>query len=241
MTGSLKRIAFIPDCHVPFEDKEAFDLVVRVLEKWKPHILVVLGDFWDFYSVSSHQKSKRMQLVDELEAGKERLWELSNLAPKKYFVEGNHEFRLARYISDRAPELHGWGERPADICRAYGWEYTPYRAHTKIGKLYITHDVGHAGKHALTQSQAAFEGNLVIGHTHRIASLVTGSVRGDTHVAHMFGWLGDFRTVDYMHKAKMREWSHGFGIGYIEKDGVVHLQAVPIVNGTCVVEGKLYK
>jgi hypothetical protein len=59
----------------------------------------------------------------------------------------------------------------------------------------------------------------------------------------MFGWLGNVDEVDYMHRVKAKkEWSLGFGIGYLDKStGVVYVQPVPIVNYTAVVEGVLYK
>ena len=44
-----------------------------------------------------------------------------------------------------------------------------------------------------------------------------------------------------MHEAKASDWVKGFGIGYLEpQTGIVHLQPVPIVNGRCVVNGKLF-
>lgn len=239
----MKRIFIWPDAHVPFEDKRCFNLALKVCKSFKPDIQVILGDFWDFYSVSFHSKERRgPKLADELEAGKVRLEEITKLGGKrKVFVCGNHEYRLDRYIADRAPELAGWGLSPKDIVMELGWEFIPYKDFAKIGKLHVTHDVGHAGKTALVASQAAYEGNLVIGHTHRMGTFYTGSVRGDHHVAMSPGWLGSEKKVGYMYKAKLREWQHGFGYGYLEDNGTVHLRCAPIVKNKCVVEGKLYK
>ena len=43
-----------------------------------------------------------------------------------------------------------------------------------------------------------------------------------------------------MHRIKMmRDWAHGFGVGYMTPEGVVHLAPVPIVGNACVVNGEL--
>ena len=54
--------------------------------------------------------------------------------------------------------------------------------------------------------------------------------------------VGDAEAADYMHHMKARkDWALGFGIGYLdEKTGLVYIVPVPIVNRTCVLEGKLY-
>jgi hypothetical protein len=86
----------------------------------------------------------------------------------------------------------------------------------------------------------AFQGNVVIGHTHRMAYNVEGSARGKPHVGAMFGWLGDFDALDYCHRIRARrDWVHGFGIAYVEPSGNVHLQPCPIVEGKVLIEGKL--
>ncbi len=44
-----------------------------------------------------------------------------------------------------------------------------------------------------------------------------------------------------MHRIKaIKDWTLGFGIGYLDtKTGIVYLSPVPIVKGTCMIEGKL--
>jgi hypothetical protein len=119
-----------------------------------------------------------------------------------------------------------------------GWECVEYRQHLKIGKMHFTHDVGHAGIYAHRQSRMAYEGNVVIGHCHRLAMEVAGTSKGPAHVGIMLGWLGDKGAIDYMHAAKASQWTLGFGVAYHERDtGNVHVTPVPIVDYRCVVEG----
>ena len=246
MGMSLERIVFIPDTHVPFHNKKAFNLVKKVIKTLGVNTMVTLGDFADFYSVSSHSKDpkRKLNLLQEINAVNKALDELDALGcKKKYYIEGNHEWRYARYIRDKAPELSEMNSIPKMFrLKERGWKFTPYMEHTTIGKLHLTHDTGKAGKTAHSAARADFgEKNVVIGHTHRMAYDVTGCVTGKTHVAAMFGWLGDTRQIDYMHRSKAwRDWPLGFGMGYKERDGTVHLVPIPIINNRkCCVEGRI--
>jgi len=206
-----------------------------------------LGDFADFYAVSSHSKDPRraLDLKNEVEASKDGLKQLKALGAKNnQFISGNHEDRLERYLKDKAPELFDFISIPEILdLKKIGFQYTPYKSSYKLGKLYVTHDAGSAGRTAHLKALDTFQHNIVIGHVHRMHYSVEGNAAGEKHCSAAFGWLGDANDVDYMHKVKInRDWSLGFGIGYIEpKSGTVYLQPIPIINYTCVVEGKLYK
>ena len=87
------------------------------------------------------------------------------------------------------------------------------------------------------------EGSVELtGNTHRMSYEVRGRFDGTPYLAAMLGWLGDSDSAaSYMHEARASDWVHGFGIFYMEpQSGIVHLQPVPIVNGRCVVNGKLF-
>lgn len=238
----LKKILFVPDSHVPFEDKKAFNLMLKAGQQFRPDIVVILGDFADFYSVSDHLKdpSRVNKLKQEAKAVRVRLRQVEALGAKRnIFVAGNHEDRLTRYIAARAPELFGT-VNIQKVLGLEGWEYVEYKDHIRLGKLYVTHDCEKAGKTALFDAQAAFESNVVIGHLHRLGFFVVGSAQGKAHVAMCPGWLGDVERVDYKHRIRARrDFVHGFGLGYMEPSGIVHCVPVPIVLGKCTVEGRL--
>ncbi len=245
-TTELKKVLFIPDCHVPYHDAKAWNLMMAAAREFEPDTIVILGDFADFYAVSAYEKDPRRpnDLSDELAIVEEKLDELDALgASKKIYICGNHEDRLERYLISRAPALFGSVTIPATLHLAErGWQFIQYKRSFKLGKLHLTHDTGTAGINAHRQSMAAFQGSVIIGHTHRMEVSVLGNAAGAPQIGAMFGWLGDFDKVDYMHAIKARrDWVHGFGIGYQESNGVIHLQPIPIVEGTCVVNGKLIR
>lgn len=220
--------------------------MLKAAKGFKPDIIVIQGDFADFYSVSAHSKSldRTENLKSEIASVNRGLDELDSLGAKeKHFISGNHEDRLRRYLQDKAPELFGIVDIPELFnLKKRKWKYTPYKSDAKIGKLNMTHDVGKAGKTAIISSLGTYQGNIVTGHTHRICLMVEGNAKGVSHVGASFGWLGDAKKVDYMHRVNVaRDWAQGFGVGYLEENGNVHLNPIVIVDNRCVVNGVLYK
>lgn len=247
ISDKLEKILFIPDCHVPYHDTVAFDLMMKVAKDFKPDHIIVLGDFIDMYSVSSHDKNpKRVsQMNDEVSKSIEELGRVKDLGAKNnVFIAGNHEQRLERYLIQKAPAL--WDSLSIEKVLALdkmGFEYIPYRSHYQLGKIYVTHDTGKAGVTAHKLALDAFHRSIIIGHTHRFGLIIQGDANGDKHVGAMFGWLGDSKQVDYMHNINVtKDWTLGFGLGHMNpKTGYVYLQPIPIVRYTCVVNGKLYE
>jgi predicted phosphodiesterase len=241
---STEPVLFVPDTHRPYHDKRAWSLMLKVAKALKPKTIAVIGDFADFFGVSSHSKDPRRALKLEAEIADVRvgLDELDALgAKRRVYIAGNHEDRLTRYLQDKAPELFDFVTIPG-LLQLYerGWEYVPYRHHTRIGKLYLTHDVGNAGRNSTFKALDTYMHSVVTGHAHRLQYIVEGTAVGEWKVSAQFGWLGDVRQVEYMHRAvAMKNWSLGFGVGYHDKDtGCVYITPVPIVGYQCVVNGK---
>lgn len=245
MRCKTKTWLVIPDCHIPYHSVPAWQLMVRAARAIKPHGIVVLGDFVDCYPISFHAKdpARKLRLADEIAHANQCLDELDALgAEQREYVMGNHEHRLERYIADKAPELHGVVPSIPQMLRLKrrGWNVTGYRDYVKIGRVHFTHDEGNAGPNAHVKARETFEGCVVIGHTHRLASTYIGNLRGDARVGVTAGCLLDFDSVDYLHKAKVRWWQHGFVVGHQEPSGVMHLQLCPIIKGLVCVDGVVY-
>jgi len=240
----VKKLFFFPDTHIPFQDQRALDLAMKARQYFKPDHTFILGDWCDFYSVSAHSKDPRRvnDLETEVDACQTVLSDIGGLSDSKHFICGNHEQRLERYLSDKAPALFGLVKIPRLLdLESKGWSYTPYGRAYRIGRLSVTHDCGNAGPFADQKSRDTFQGNVVIGHTHRMGVSYKGNAKGVGHVGAMFGWLGDVNHIDYMHRVKALEWQLGFGIGFLENDGTVRLQPCPIVNYKAEVMGRLLK
>lgn len=243
----LSPILVVPDTHAPYHDEDAWQLMLDVARDLKPETIVCIGDLADFYSVSAHSKdpARRASLKDEVAVVRQKRAELDALgASRKVFCEGNHEYRLARYLQDKAPELFDVIDVPNVLeLTANGWEFIPYRNHKRRGAVHYTHDVGSAGRYAAFRALDTYQHSNITGHTHRLVYIVEGNAVGESKLSASFGWLGDVEQIDYMHRAKAKkDWSLAFGAGYEDQQtGHAFLIPVPIVEYRCVWNGKLYK
>lgn len=247
ITRRLLKVLFIPDCHFPYENKAAFALVIRFAQSWGVDTIVILGDFGDFYVVSQFDKdpNRRKDLECEIAAINAGLDQLDILgAKKKIYIEGNHEHRLRRYIMKNASAINNMVNIQTSLrLKQRGWIHVAYRDHYKLGRVYLTHDVGAVGRNAAHKTIDIYQHSAITGHTHRMMYAVEADGLGSPILSAQFGWLGDIEQVDYAHKiVATKAYVLGFGIGYLdERTGLLYSQPIPIINGTCVVEGKLYK
>ena len=249
--AKLEPALIVSDAHRPYHDERAWQLMLKVGKAIKPHHLIVIGDLADFYTVSSHSKDpqRALKLDEELAGVNAGLDELDALKAKnKKFIAGNHEDRLTRYLKDKAPELFSMVNIPALLkLNERGWDYTAYKADTKIGRVNFTHDVNAAGRNATFKALDTYQHSVVTGHTHRMQYIVEGNATGEYKLSAMFGWLGDRTKIDYMHRALVyKNWALGFGVGYVHPStGIAYLVPVPIIETggvyTCVVNGTYYE
>lgn len=244
---SLEAILLVPDSHHPYVDKRAWALMLAASKALKPVHIYCIGDLLDCYSVSSYSKDpKRVaNLGSEMEQGNRAMDQLDGLGAKfKTLLGGNHEDRLQRYLQDKAPELLEFVDIPKLLrLKERGWKYVPYKDSCKLGKLNFTHDVGNAGRFSTHKALDTFQHSVITGHAHRMCYVVEGNAIGEVKLSAQFGWLGDASKVDYMQKVNvLKNWALGFGIGYYDpKSHLVYMTPVPIVNYSCVINGKLFK
>ena len=240
------------DVHIPYHDKKAWKLLIKFIKEIQPDGVVCLGDLLDFYQLSKFTKklSQRRPVANDIFDANILLDELDEALPKKVhdrkrgkiYCMGNHEARLERFIDERADALEGLVDLPIELnLAARGYELVKYGEYARLGRLHLVHDLGWYGKYALFHSQAAINGNLVMGHTHRQQTIVVGSARGKDRVAASFGWLGDVNQIQYGHRLRQRsEWTHGFGaILYNRRTGDCHVTPIPVVNGACTYGGQV--
>ena len=100
----------ISDIHAPFQDDKAIDLFIQVVRERQPDRIIILGDAVDFYALSRFDKDpKRKKDIkydrDEWHKIAKRIQQAAPYATK-YFVEGNHEDRLRKYLWTSASALH---------------------------------------------------------------------------------------------------------------------------------------
>lgn len=187
-------------------------------------------------------------LQDEVQDVKKGLDELDRLFPKaqKVFIEGNHEFRLERYLMDKAPALFGVTstEHLLDINRRPRWKFVPYgpnQCHKVLGsKLNVRHEpIARTAELTARKAMAS----ITYGHIHRIQSSYAVGMDGTQHVAFSCGWLGDKKQDKVFSYVKSHhDWQLGFGLVWVDdRNGYFYHQVVQIMDDySCVVNGKKF-
>ena len=106
-----KRFTVLVGCdvHIPFQDNEAVDVWFKFLAYLKPDV-VVLHEIMDFYPLSRFDKDPKraLTLQEDLDATYKFLKRVRKVSGKKarlIMLESNHDFRLQKYLSTKAPEL----------------------------------------------------------------------------------------------------------------------------------------
>src|SRR5579872_5504044 len=193
--SNLKRVLAIPDSHVPFHDRAAFSLMLDVASQFKPHTTVILGDLFDFYSVSRHDKDPLVDFKTWKDEMRE-VWGALDLIQKHcnsrsyVFLEGNHEARLKKYIADRAPKLSGLYDTRELLNIPKDWLWLPYGqgGHYKIGDMTFCHGA-RAGENPAASMVKKYRSDVCFGHTHKLQEYHIQTIHGDDYVALNAGWL----------------------------------------------------
>src|SRR5947199_3195512 len=196
MKTSLYQVVVIAnDFQIPFHDERALSLFKLFLRRERPDWLILNGDFQDFWEISSHDLTPRggKDFKREIETGKKILRSFRRSLPRARitWIEGNHEFRLRKYLIQNARELYGLpGVSVPDIfdLKRLEIEYAPcHEMATKFtnnfirgGDLYVGH-WDKVSKHGAYAAKVLVEEkgvSLLQGHTHRFGAHARTTVDG---------------------------------------------------------------
>lgn len=245
----IKRALIIPDCHIPYEDKRAYQLMLDIAFDQKIDEVVILGDYADFYDISSHPKEPGVgeKLIDEVAAVQERLMELRSMFPhaKIVYIEGNHEYRLGRFIRDKASEFFGLVDTYTLLgLKTLNIEFVPYgpmQKYSVLGSSLIAkHEPLGGGVHCAYQSVLKARHSIIFGHTHRIQEHQIVSIDGENFRGISCGWLGDETHPVMQYVKDHHQWAKGFSIFNLLEDGTWFNHLIHIINYKTVYNGKVY-
>lgn len=225
----MKSALIIPDCHIPFESTN-FDLMLQIARTLPLSEIVILGDFLDLYGLSFYDHHPEMgdvaTLYDrEIECGNVRLDELDELAVKcradgaprvkKIYLEGNHEYRLKKFLNKNARALANRIKIPDELRLADrgGWKWIPFtkvQSHDVLGVgLYARHCPPAGGSLENSAKQAGT--SCIYGHTHAFGiGTFSEKLTGTTRLAINAGWLGDDTEMVFDYVQGRPNWTQGF-------------------------------
>ena len=249
------QVVVANDFHIPFHDRTALKLFLRFLEDEKPAWLILNGDFMDFWEISSFDLTPKggKTFLAEIRAGKKILASLRTTLPRARitWIEGNHEFRLRRYLIKKAKELY---ELPSlsvpelfeldklDIeyvaCQKEASKFTD--TFTRVGQLWVGHWdtlAAHGGMAAkkLVESKGV---SVLQGHTHRFGAHARTTVDGRV----LLGIENASMCRRKASYASRPNWQLGFSVVFLEpKTGRFQWYPVLITGGRFVWQGREYR
>jgi len=163
------RVLAIGDTHSPYAHANALDFLADLKRKYKPEVVVHIGDLGDQYGWSRHDPSPdAMSSGDEVEACLAWCEKLYKLFPAVKACIGNHDERLVKAaIRARIP-----ARLVKSIAEMYespkGWEWqTGY----VLDEIAYTHGEGFGGPDAAIRAARILCRSCVIGHTHAVGGV----------------------------------------------------------------------
>lgn len=221
----------ISDIHIPFQDDKAISEWFRHLTKNKINKVIINGDLIDCYDLSSFDKvpKKGKSFYEEIEETKQFLFELrKRFHGQVIYLEGNHSFRLRKYLMKIAPELYDMVSLDLQTLLeldGFKIDWVPAAETTKFTDNFIEHDgflIGHfsvvsqKSGYTATKLIEKYGNNIIQGHVHRLG-MVYKTMPGKTLIGIEGGCLCDTNPV-YM---RYPNWQKGF-VDLINGEPVLH-------------------
>ena len=243
-SGILKAV-ILSDIHIPEHDQTALALALAYMQDVNPDVIVLNGDILDCINTSRFPKDPHRieTFADELDETRSFLERLNADHPKakKYYVEGNHEKRIEKYLFEKAPELSSLPELSIDRLlhlKELGYTFVGGTDKVKLGRLEVFHgeivrkDSGASARGHMNKRG----GSVLIGHVHKLGCTYRTD-RWGTHVAIENGHLSrpdPYYVVD-------PDWQQGFTEIHYTKKGDFCVRQHHILDGRLIVDGKLYE
>jgi hypothetical protein len=230
------RLAFPTDEHHPFQDDEAIELALRIVEDFQPDEIIVGSDGIDFYSISKFSKDperlKGFTLQAEINSWKatQRKWISAAPYARRRYLTGNHEDRLEKYIWDH-PELHGL--EALRLPALLGFDdlgLTGVEPEITYGDLLVVKHGTVVRRHSAYTAKGELENEMyaistLTGHTHRGGAHLATSRHGLVQAVEAF-CLCDTSPA-YIKGAP--NWQQGIVLATVSDFGV-HFEPVPFFN-----------
>jgi predicted phosphodiesterase len=90
-------VLVISDLHIPYHHQDAFEFLKALKKKYKPDLIVNIGDELDHHAISMHEHNPDlMSAGDELKQSKEYVRDLEKIFPEMTLVHSNHSSLVYR-------------------------------------------------------------------------------------------------------------------------------------------------
>jgi hypothetical protein len=250
--GDTIRVSF-GDMHGMRMDRQAVDALLGDIKRLAPDEIVLGGDmiegggFFAQHHVLGYVANCDYTYQEDIAATNWFLDELQKAAPKAmvYYLEGNHEDRIERWVVDETLGHARDAEFLLDLFgpqrllmldkRAICYVRRSQKMDPKLpfgwlrrGKMFYAHEVS-GGKTAASKALAMTAGNITVFHTHQESSATLELVSVGLIKAFCPGCLCEKQPM-WRH-SNPTNWNHGYCIDVVAPSGNFQHIQVPIWEG----------
>lgn len=242
------RVVVFSDAHFyPDDYSTAYRALLEFIKEYKPEVIVANGDLFDGTSISKHSRimwENAPTVQDEIQAVKDHLEgieQASRFKSNLIWTFGNHDQRLASYLSSVAPQFEGVeGFSLKDhfpmwkSCWSYWINDDTVIKHRWKG--------GHTAGHTNTVQSGV---NIVTGHTH-VLSVQPWSDYTGTRYGVQTGCLANPLADQFLNYTEdnPKNWRSGFAVLTFERGKLLMPELVQVWDedsGEVQFRGKIFK
>lgn len=249
-SSNSRRLLVFGDVHIPYHNPVALQLLEKTVHYFRPDILVCLGDLLDCTQFSPYPPVwgiPETTYVSNVEFANKFLDQLQRVCPKLVLIEGNHEYRLARWAANSVQGRGSYSLLAPQYCLTrnrkckyilYGsanGKYPYYSINSRTVAVHGWSYAKNATKTHLTLSQGK---DIIFGHTHRLETAIIQNIWNPSKIieARNAGCL--CKLVPLYGTGRPVEWVNGFVVGYLGRRSDT-FYTVPIFDNRCILpDGK---
>ncbi len=241
----MKTYLICSDLHVPYHCPKYLNLTYKILKHTKFDGIVQLGDALDFWQLSTYDKdpSRKNTVFDDIEDWNKILTKWASLLSRNaeiHLLEGNHEYRLHRYVARHAKDLHEIVRPLPDLLNlkprnesghvVFKWHKYSKWDSCRLGDCTLLHGF-YFNQHVAATNLAKYRTNIICGHTHRV-QLVSDGV-------HFSATLGHGSNEELTaHQPTPTGWQQALGVLTVDDSKKTSLEIIKIRDGKGVWRGK---
>lgn len=169
-------VVIASDIHIPFQDNAAVRSFIEYCKRKQPEVVVLNGDVLDMFMLSRFTKGEGRNPLEEMTMCQGFLDSLRKAVPDAdiYYVIGNHENRLEKYVLNKAPELASLIEDVFTIIKTSDYRVRGCARVTFNDNFVCKHGTllgNKSGLSAIKEMENAYMSGAT-GHTHRLCKYI---------------------------------------------------------------------
>ncbi len=224
LQDSPGTVGVLSDPHVPYHDLATIRAWVEDCKRMAVKAILLNGDVLDFYQLSDYVRDpSKPRMREEIQKGRQLLEYLRATFPRARIVykAGNHDERLYRYLSTRAPDLFDLEELTLSSLLhgdKYGVEFVEDKRLVMVGKLPVIHGHEYRGGGGVMPARWLYlrtGESALMGHLHQPTFYSFRTITG-REVGMWSVGCSCFLAPAY---APLNQWRHGWATVTVSQDG----------------------